>query len=69
MVQSKLQVIQILWKLLNMYYLMVPCVKTVFIFLIRDFYPLRLKNLLSSQITILNLFVIKNLMIYVMVNG
>lgn len=56
-------------KLLNMYYLMVPCVKTVFIFLIRDFYPLRLKNLLSSQITILNLFVIKNLMIYVMVNG
>lgn len=69
MVQSKLQVIQILWKLLNMYYLMVLYVKTVFIFLIRDFYPLRLKNLLSSQITILNLFVIKNLMIYVMVNG
>ncbi len=40
-----------------------------FYILIRDFYPLRLKNLLSSQITILNLFVIKNLMIYVMVNG
>lgn len=38
MVQSKLQVIQILWKLLNMYYLMGPCVKTVFIFSIENFY-------------------------------
>mgnify|MGYP003410230635 CR=1 FL=1 len=54
---------------LNMYYLMGPCVKTVFIFSIGNFYPRHSRIFLQSQIIILNLFVIRNLMIYVMVNG